>query len=51
VARQRFNEAAQQYNTYIRTFPTNILASLFGFRQKAYFTAESGAERAPTVEF
>ncbi|MCD7936888.1 MAG: LemA family protein [Tannerellaceae bacterium] len=51
VARQRFNEAAQQYNTYIRTFPTNIMASLFGFRPKAYFTAESGAERAPTVEF
>ncbi|MCD8043980.1 MAG: LemA family protein [Tannerellaceae bacterium] len=51
VARQRFNEAAQQYNTYIRTFPTNILAGMFGFTQKAYFTAEPGAERAPTVEF
>lgn len=51
VARQRFNEAAQQYNTYIRTFPTNILAGMFGFTQRAYFTAEPGAERAPTVEF
>ncbi len=51
VARQRFNEAAQSYNTYIRTFPNNIVAGLFGFTQKAYFTADPGAERAPTVEF
>lgn len=51
VARQRYNEVAQEYNTYIRTFPTNIIAGMFGFTPKAYFTADAGAERAPTVEF
>ena len=51
VERKRFNETAQTYNTYIRSFPTNILAGMFGFQPKAYFSAESGAERAPKVEF
>ena len=51
VERKRFNEVAQNYNTNIRSFPTNILAGMFGFLPKAYFAAESGAEKAPTVEF
>lgn len=51
VERKRFNETAQSYNTYIRSFPTNILAGMFGFQPKAYFSAESGAEKAPEVEF
>lgn len=51
VERKRFNETAQSYNTYIRTFPTNILAGMFGFQPKAYFSAESGAEKTPKVEF
>ena len=51
VERKRFNETAQSYNTNIRSFPTNILAGMFGFQSKAYFAAESGAEKAPTVEF
>ena len=51
VERKRFNETAQSYNTYIRSFPTNILAGMFGFQPKAYFSAESGAEKAPRVEF
>ncbi len=51
VERKRFNETAQSYNTYIRSFPTNILAGMFGFHPKAYFSAESGAEKAPKVEF
>ena len=51
VERKRFNEVAQNYNTNIRSFPTNILAGMFGFQPKAYFPAESGAEKAPTVEF
>ena len=51
VERMRFNEVAQKYNTNIRSFPTNILAGMFGFQPKAYFAAESGAEKAPTVEF
>ncbi|MDH6534389.1 LemA family protein [Parabacteroides sp. 52] len=51
VERQRFNEVAQGYNTYIRQFPTNILSGIFGFQSKAYFAAESGAEKAPVVAF
>lgn len=51
VERKRFNEEAQGYNTYIRRFPSNILAGTFGFFPKAYFSADSGAEKAPVVEF
>ena len=49
VERKRFNEVAQSYNTYIRQFPNNILSGMFGFQ--SYFAAESGAEKAPKVEF
>ena len=51
VERKRFNEVAQGYNTYVRTFPNNILSGIFGFQTKAYFTAEAGADKAPQVEF
>jgi len=51
VERQKFNEAARQYNTYIKLFPKNILANIFGFDVKPYFEAQQGAETAPTVEF
>lgn len=51
VERRKFNEAAQDFNSYIRRFPKNIWANLFGFERKAYFEADAGAEKAPTVEF
>ncbi|MBN2618932.1 MAG: LemA family protein [Spirochaetales bacterium] len=51
VERMRFNEAAKGYNTYIRTFPNNLMANMFGFSQRPYFKAVSGAEVAPTVDF
>lgn len=51
VERQKFNEAAKSFNTYIRLFPKNILASMFGFERKAYFEAQEGAEQAPKIEF
>lgn len=51
VERKRFNETAQQYNTYVRSFPTNFLAGLFGFEQKPYFAAAPGSQTAPTVDF
>lgn len=51
VERQKFNETAQAYNTYIRQFPKNIIAALFGFERKAYFAAKEGSENAPKVEF
>ena len=49
--RTRFNEASNSYNAKLRRFPTNIIGSLFGFERRAYFEAEAGSEKAPTVEF
>ncbi len=49
--RMKFNEASKSFNTSIRRFPTNIVANLFGFEKRAYFEAEAGSEKAPTVEF
>ncbi len=51
VERRKFNEAARMYNTYIKLFPKNILANMFGFDAKPYFEAQAGAETAPKVEF
>ncbi|MBQ8361102.1 MAG: LemA family protein [Bacteroidaceae bacterium] len=51
VERRNFNEVVGDYNTYIRKFPQNIIAGLFGFDKRAYFEAEAGSEKAPTVEF
>lgn len=49
--RMKFNQAVKDYNTTIRRFPANIIASAFGFEKKGYFEAQTGAETAPKVEF
>lgn len=51
VARKDFNDTAKKYNTSLRSFPRNIIASMCGFEKRAYFEAEAGAEKAPKVEF
>jgi LemA protein len=51
VERMRYNERAQEYNTARLRFPTNIFASITGFKEKSYFRAQAGAERAPEVDF
>ena len=51
VERMKFNETAQTYNTYIKKFPSNIFAGLFGFKEKAYFQAVEGASKPPEVKF
>ena len=51
VARKDFNDTAKKYNTSLRRFPRNIIASMFGFEKRNYFEAEAGAEKAPKVEF
>ena len=51
VERQKFNEAARNYNVTIRRFPNNIFAGMFGFEKKGYFEASEGAEQAPVVSF
>ncbi len=51
VERDRYNEAVKTFNVQIRRFPTNILASIFGFEKRSMFEAQEGAEVAPVVEF
>lgn len=51
VERRRFNETTRSYNQEIRTFPTNILAGMFGFEKRPYFEASPEAEEAPKVDF
>lgn len=50
-ARKDYNEAVRAYNTYIKQFPNNIFAGLFGFEEKGYFEADAGTEKAPDIEF
>lgn len=51
VERRKFNETVKTYNKFIRLFPKNIYASIFGFDARDYFKAEKGAEKAPEVKF
>ncbi|HCI56466.1 MAG TPA: LemA family protein [Bacteroidales bacterium] len=51
VERRKFNEVAQAYNAYLKKFPQNIIASMFGFQPKGYFKSAEGAEKAPEVKF
>lgn len=53
VERRRYNELAQAFNTKRNTFPTVMIAGIFGsrFNDKAYFQAAAGAEKAPQVNF
>lgn len=51
VARKDFNDTAKKYNTSLRRFPRNIIASMCGLEKRNYFEAEAGAEKAPKVEF
>jgi LemA protein len=51
VERMKFNEVVQDYNIQVKRFPTNIFAGMFGFKEKAFFKAVQGAEKAPQVQF
>jgi LemA protein len=53
VARNRFIKAVQEYNTTVRSFPTNLTAMMFGYKEKPQFTVENEREIAkpPTVDF
>jgi LemA protein len=51
VERGRFNEAVQAYDTAIRRFPAVILAGMFGFTSRPYFSSSPGSETAPKVNF
>ncbi len=49
VERKRFNEAVQEYNSYIKQFPQALISGLLGFREHSYFEAVAGVENAPAV--
>ena len=51
VERMRYNERVQEYNTSRRQFPSNITASLFGFKEHPLFNAPAAAEQVPKVNF
>jgi len=51
VSRNDFNTAVQDYNTSVKKFPMVLFSGLFGFTEKGFFSAEAGAEKAPTVDF
>ena len=51
IARQDYNTAATTYNTKVKSFPTKIVASLFGFQEKPLYKATEGAQQVPEVNF
>lgn len=51
VSRNDFNTAVNTYNSSVRSFPTNLVAGLGGFKQKGYFKAAEGSDKAPKVQF
>lgn len=50
-ARTDFNNGVQDYNSYVKRFPNNLFAGMFGYSEKGYFKAASGTEKAPEVKF
>ena len=52
VERRRYNEAVKGYNVFVRRFPNNLIAGLFGYaRENIYFKAAEEAKEVPKVEF
>ena len=51
IARQKYNDAVQSYNIKIRSFPSNVTAGIFSFKQKEMFKADTGTEKAPKFKF
>ena len=51
VARNDFNDVAKSYNTKVKSFPANLLAGMFGFKERLYFEADADAKKAPSVNF
>ena len=52
VERKRYNDTVKEYNVFVRRFPNNLIAGIFGYsKEDIYFKAEEGAEKAPKVDF
>ena len=50
-SRQFYNDTVLKYNTKIETFPNNIVASIFGFKEEAFFRVDEGEREVPRVQF
>lgn len=50
-ARQFYNDSVMSFNTAIQSFPNNILAGMFNFKEREYFEVEAAANEAPQVKF
>lgn len=51
VARQDYNKSVEAYNLQVRTFPNNVFAGMFGFKQKDFYKADAGSEKNPDINF
>jgi LemA protein len=50
VARNNYNDAVKGYNAYIKKIPRVIYAGWFGFKEKPFYQADAGSEKAPSLE-
>lgn len=51
IARQDYNKSVEGYNLQVKTFPNNLFAGMFGFKEKAYYKSDAGSEKAPDIQF
>lgn len=51
VARQDYNKSIEGYNLKVKRFPKNILAGIFGFKEKPFYKADAGSEKNPEIKF
>ena len=51
VARQDYNKSLEGYNLLVKRFPKNILAGIFGFKEKPFYKADAGTEKNPDIKF
>jgi LemA protein len=52
VGRTRYNEVAREYNVMVKSFPTNLFAGMFGYRERPYYQlTNEGARNVPRVQF
>ena len=51
LALQDYNRSVEGYNLTVKRFPKNILAGMFGFKEKAFYKADPGSEKAPDIKF
>lgn len=51
TSRVDYNAAVNSYNLSVKTFPNNLFAGIFGFKEKQYYKADPGSDKAPDIKF